>query len=319
MPNEKKDSRELINSVALLVVDAQDAFISSLTESAAFLQRVAFAVDAARTLGILTLFTEQVPDKLGHTNKKLLQRASNPKVFHKTSFSALSAPGIEGFLRDNEIYHVLVCGLETPICIYQTALQAVDEDIDATFLADALGCRRTEDSPVALKAIGELGCQVLPSETVFYSLLGGADHPLFKPFTDLVKTFSDPQFSIQDYLQNPPKIEKPSENKEHPRKGKNRRNRSSRQDRSRNENSSKPSSSDQPKTQKISDTESAEKRPPSSHRPKQKRKAEDPPKSMSSEDKAKKQAKKSPRKRVARKAPKKSAPNRSKSDKKDSN
>jgi len=248
----------------------------------------------------------------------LFQRAQNPKVFHKTSFSALSAPVIEGFLRDNEIYHVLVCGLETPICIYQTALQAVDEDIDATFLADALGCRRTEDSPVALKAIGELGCQVLPSETVFYSLLGGADHPLFQPFTDLVKTFSDPQFSIQDYLQNPPKIEKHSENKDHPRKGKNRRNRSSRQDRNRNENSSKPASSDQPAPRNTSDTESTKKRKQPSHRPNQKRKVEDSSNSKSSEDKPKKQAKKAPRKRVARKAPRKSASNRSKPDKKES-
>lgn len=318
MPNAKQDSSELTNSVALLVIDAQDAFISSLTESDSFLQRCAFAIDAARALGILTLFSEQVPDKLGHTNTGLIQRAANPKVFHKTSFSALSAPGIEGFLRDNEIYHVLVCGLETPICVYQTALQAVDEDIDVTFLADALGCRRIEDARIALDAIKGLGCQVLPAETVFYSLLGGADHPQFKAFTNLVKTFSDPQFSIKDYLQNPPKIDKPKEDKEQPRRNKNRRSRTSRQDRNRSNNTPRTNASDQSAHPVNSDTDSPEKEKRPSRRPSSKRTKENPNKAKSTEEEPKKQPKKSPRKRVARKAPKKSASSRNNAKKEES-
>ncbi|MBN11547.1 MAG: hypothetical protein CMI17_00865 [Opitutaceae bacterium] len=218
MPNKKKDSDDLISSVALLVIDAQDAFISSLTDSSTFLQRCSFAIEAARTLGLHTLFTEQVPDKLGHTNKELLRRAARPKIFHKTSFSALSAPGIENFLRDNEVYHVLVCGLETPICVYQTALQAIDKDIDATFLSDALGCRRIEDGNVALNAIIGLGCPALPTETVFYSLLSDALHPRFREFSNLVKTYSDQRFSIHEYLQSNPEpakseVDKPKKEK----------------------------------------------------------------------------------------------------------
>ncbi|MGY8695327.1 MAG: isochorismatase family protein, partial [Verrucomicrobiia bacterium] len=146
MPTNQKDRSDLINTVALLVLDAQDCFIDTLHDKPGFLSRCTFAIDAAQALGITTLFTEQVPNKLGHTNAKLLRRAQSPKLFHKESFSALSAPGIESFLRDNEIYHLLVCGLETPICVYQTGLQAVDEDIDVTFLVDALGCRRAEDA-----------------------------------------------------------------------------------------------------------------------------------------------------------------------------
>tara|TARA_B100000900_G_scaffold410743_1_gene429103 strand:+ start:34 stop:954 length:921 start_codon:yes stop_codon:yes gene_type:complete len=202
MPNKKKDSSDLFSSIALLVIDAQDTFISSLTDSSTFLQRCSFAIEAARTLGLHTLFTEQVPDKLGHTNKELLRRAIRPKIFHKTSFSALSAPGLENFLRDNEVYHVLVCGLETPICVYQTAIQAIDKDIDATFLSDALGCRRIEDGNVALNAIIGLGCSALPTETVFYSLLSDALHPQFKEFSNLVKTYSDQNFAIHECLQS---------------------------------------------------------------------------------------------------------------------
>lgn len=216
MPTNQKDRSELINTVALLVLDAQDCFIDTLHDKSGFLSRCAFAIDAAQALGITTLFTEQVPNKLGHTNAKLLRRAQSPKRFHKESFSALSAPGIEGFLRDNEIYHLLVCGLETPVCVYQTGLQAVDEDIDVTFLVDALGCRRAEDAPHAIEALRGLGCQVLPTETIFYSLIGDVTHPGFRPLNELVKAFSQPDFNIEAYLDKAPKPIASSQQEEQP-------------------------------------------------------------------------------------------------------
>ena len=191
MPISRQNAADLTQSMALIVVDAQDCFIDTLANKDDFLRRCAFAIDAAQTLGIRTIFTEQVPEKLGSTNTLLKRRARKSKVFSKKSFSALAAPGIETYLRDHEIYHVLVCGLETPICIYQTALQSIDEDIDATFLTDALGCRRLEDGRQAIEAIRQLECQALPSETVFYSLLGSAAHPEFRSFSRLVASYSN--------------------------------------------------------------------------------------------------------------------------------
>ena len=204
MPSSRKSTADLTQSMALIVVDVQDCFIDALADKDDFLRRCAFAIDAAQTLGIRTIFTEQVPDKLGPTSALLKQRARNPKVFSKKSFSAFAAPGIETYLRDNEIYHVLVCGLETSICIYQTALQSLDEDIDATFLTDALGCRRVEDGRLAIEAIRQLDCQTLPSETVFYSLLGSATHPNFRSFSKLVATYSNSSISTQKILSEKP-------------------------------------------------------------------------------------------------------------------
>src|SRR5690606_26091751 len=122
-----------------LVLDAQDSFIDTLHNKESFLKRAAFAIEAARTLGIHTIFTEQAPEKLGRTNAALFKLANNPKVFAKQTFSALGAPGIENYLRNREIYHLLVVGLETSVCVYQTGLQATDEDVDITFFSDALG------------------------------------------------------------------------------------------------------------------------------------------------------------------------------------
>ncbi len=233
MPTDRLEQTELMSSAALLVLDAQDCFIQTLPDPDTFLSRCAFAVDAARVLGIRTIFTEQVPHKLGHTHAQLLRRAQTPTVFPKESFSALGAPGIDAWLRDNEIYHLIVCGLETTICVYQTGLQATDEDIDITFLSDALACRRTQDEPHAVEALRRLGSQVLPSETVFYSLLREVTHPLFREFNQLVKSFSANDFNLNAYLgKTPQPVASPSE-KPNPERPQRRRARPQRRSRKR--------------------------------------------------------------------------------------
>ena len=200
-----------MDSVALLVVDAQDCFIDTLHNKEDFLIRTAFAIEAARCLKIHTIFTEQGADKLGSTNPRLLSLARKPKVFHKRCFSALAAPGVEQYLRDREIYHLLVVGLETPVCIYQTGLQAADEDIDITFFTDAIGARRQEDEARVIDELRRQGCHFLPSETVFYSLLRDVTNPYFRVFNGLVKNYGDKTFDAEEFKSAAPKSETDTE------------------------------------------------------------------------------------------------------------
>lgn len=180
-----------MNSVALLVVDMQDAFLHAIPGAAQLLDRCCFAVEAAQLLGIRTFFTTQVPDKLGGLTDKLQALQSEPATFAKTAFSALGAPGLKEALAADDIDHLIIVGLETPICVYQTAIEATNDDFYVTLLADCIGGRRAEDRDPTLRALGQIGCHVLPAETVFYSILGDAQHPAFKDFTQLVKRHSD--------------------------------------------------------------------------------------------------------------------------------
>lgn len=176
--------------VALLVLDMQAGFLKAVEAADPLLRRVGFAVSAARLLGIEVIFTEQVPDKLGATDASLAVLAPGAKVFAKTAFSALGAEGLTDYLRSRGIAHLLVAGIETPICVYQTATEALREAFDVTLLSDALGARRSADAAVALQALREAGAHVLPAETVFYSILQDAAAPRFREFTQLVKSAS---------------------------------------------------------------------------------------------------------------------------------
>lgn len=176
--------------VALLVLDMQPAFLKVVDAAEPLFRRVQFAIGAARLLGIEVIFTEQVPEKMGVTDEFLTALAPHAKVFPKTAFSGLGAEGLEDYLRSRGIAHLLIAGIETPICVYQTATAALREDFDVTLLGDAISCRRPADAAAVLPALREAGAHILPSETVFYSILQDAADPRFREFTQLVKSGS---------------------------------------------------------------------------------------------------------------------------------
>lgn len=174
--------------LALLVVDAQPVFLDAIPDGAALGDSCRFVVEAARALDIRVAFSEQRPDKLGATRADIRKAAPVAPVFPKSAFSTFQAEGFDAWIRDNDISHLLIAGLETPICVYQTVLGALAEGIDTTVLTDATGGRRAADHDAALRALEKKSeCHLLPSETIFYSILGDASHPAFKAVSALVK------------------------------------------------------------------------------------------------------------------------------------
>lgn len=172
----------------LLCTDAQTTLTNAIPDSTPALNRCRFAISAAQLLGIPTLFTEQVPAKLGPTDPALLAAAgSSANILSKSTFSALDDPAIRDFIQRHLPARILLCGFELPICIYQTAIDALAQNIPLTLLTDATAARRTQDTAAVLAQLRHAGASTLPSEAVFYQILHSAQHPAFKSFTQLVK------------------------------------------------------------------------------------------------------------------------------------
>ncbi len=193
MPRAKKTAPAPVSAApgaALLAVDLQSTLLAALPAAAArsVRARAALALAAARALGLPVFFTEQVPAKLGPTAPALARLAPDAPVFPKNTFSALASEALPAALRAEKIEHLLLIGLETPVCIYQSALGALAEGFQVTLLSDAIAARRADDHAACLAALRHAGVTVLPVETVFYALLHDAGHPSFKAFTQLVKT-----------------------------------------------------------------------------------------------------------------------------------
>ena len=182
-----------ISGLALLCVDLQPTLLRAVQNGEALHRRSALAIQAAVGLGIPIFFTEQMPEKLGSTEPSLRALAPTAKIFSKSTFSAWNVAAFAEAVVANQIDHMLVCGLETPVCIYQTTLDLLGAGIQVTLLSDGLAARRAEDAAVCLTSLRHAGAHLLPCETVFYALLGDASHPFFKTYTELVKRQGDPR------------------------------------------------------------------------------------------------------------------------------
>jgi nicotinamidase-related amidase len=173
----------------LLCVDLQPVFLAVICDSQRVHWRCSFALEAARGLGLPVLFTEQVPDRLGGTAEDLLALAEKPEAIAKDSFSAFGDDTIATRLAAHGRQHLLVCGIETPVCVFQTARDALAAGYAVTILTDCIGARRKADADAALAHLAQAGCSVLPAETVYYALLRNARHPFFRSYTALVKKY----------------------------------------------------------------------------------------------------------------------------------
>ncbi|WP_221028918.1 isochorismatase family protein [Actomonas aquatica] len=177
-----------IPGALLLCLDMQGPFVGAVEGPAEVTRRCALALRAARGVGIATVLTEQAPEKLGPTIPEIASAAGDAPVLTKSTFSALATPAVAELIEELEIEHLLICGIETSICVYQTALEALNRDLAVTVLSDAVSARRPADAATALTALRGHGVHVLPLESVFYALLHDTSHPFFKSFTQLVKS-----------------------------------------------------------------------------------------------------------------------------------
>jgi nicotinamidase-related amidase len=101
-------------------------------------------------------------------------------VFDKSEFSCLANEEAARALSELGRRRLVVTGVESHICVYQTALAARNAGYDVTVVADAVGSRTAENHAFGLARMRELGCEVAPAEMVIYELLGRAGTPAFK-------------------------------------------------------------------------------------------------------------------------------------------
>ncbi len=164
----------------LIVVDVQEGFRSYETfETVA--SQCAKLLEAARILGVPALVSEQYPKGLGHTVAEVGVR--DEPVIEKTVFSAAKADGFRLAGRDQAV----VCGIETHVCVSQTAHDLLSRGVEVHIPADAVGSRHRLDYDRGLDRLDRAGAVVSTVETVLFELLGRAGTPEFKEVQALVK------------------------------------------------------------------------------------------------------------------------------------
>jgi nicotinamidase-related amidase len=184
---EPRRARLERQGAALLVVDIQERLCQAMNQQR--LERLLRPTHAllvgAEALGLPVVVTEQYPKGLGATLERV--RAELPagtRVFEKTQFSCALPAVIEALGGRKQ---VLLCGMETHVCVFQTARDLIERGFVPFLCADALLSRDEEDKAIALELCRDLGAVVTTSESALFDLLGCAGTPEFKLVSRAVK------------------------------------------------------------------------------------------------------------------------------------
>lgn len=169
----------------LLVIDVQEKLMTKIPGADALVRNVAFLIDGARLLGVPVQATEQYPKGLGPTMPELAKRL--PDRPEKLAFSCCAVPGVvEGFRRAARP-KVVLAGIESHVCVQQTALDLLALDFRVYLAVDAIASRASQDHELALRRLERAGAILTTCETCIFEWTGGANHPQFKEVSRLVQ------------------------------------------------------------------------------------------------------------------------------------
>ncbi len=175
----------------LLVVDIQEKLVPAIHKELypRSLRNMRIAIEAAGTLGIPILLTEQYPKGLGRTVPEVMG-ALEGKEYRRLEKMTFSCARDEEFLSavsELNRRQVIVVGMETHVCVYQTSVDLCRAGYSLFILDDAVASRFLHNYQSGLQALRDAGCTVISTETALFELLKVAATPEFKKVSSLIK------------------------------------------------------------------------------------------------------------------------------------
>ena len=168
---------------ALVVVDVQEAFRPAVLDFDEVAANAATLVRGARILGLPIVATEQYPKGLGRTVPEVAGHLDGVEPLEKVCFSAADAEGFDLARRSQ----ALLCGIESHVCVSQTAHGLLDRGFEVHVARDAISSRTKENRELGLHKMEAAGAVVTSVEAALFELLGEAGSEEFKEVQALVK------------------------------------------------------------------------------------------------------------------------------------
>lgn len=173
---------EASNSLVLMI-DVQERLVGAL-EKNVIVEKSQKIIDGANILGIPVLATEQYPKGLGHT---VVTLADDTEVVEKTYFNALLEDGMLDKIKSYGKKQIILFGIETHICVYQTACALIEAGFEVFIIKDACASRNKYEFKQGIEAMRDNGAKISCVEMTLFEWLKGAKNPKFKEVQALIK------------------------------------------------------------------------------------------------------------------------------------
>ena len=175
------------DNTALVIIDIQSKLWNVMNEKEALLENAQKLVKGMQIMGIPIILTEQNPKGLGPTVPELAQCMPEVRPLSKMDFSCCRNQEFQQVLDKLSRRQILICGIESHICVYQTALALLGSSYEVQVVADVVSSRSVRNRDIALSRLQSEGAKLTVSEMALYELLGTAESAQFKEMLKVIK------------------------------------------------------------------------------------------------------------------------------------
>lgn len=173
-----------------MLIDLQERLVPHILEHDAITKKIGILIQGLQALKIPIMLNEQYKIGLGDTLPEIMalfKTANAPKSFEKTSFSVCDNITSWNHIAQQNRNTVLLFGIETHVCVMQTALDLLDNGMQPVIIADATGSRDAYDKKQAIRRMRRAGAVTTTVEAILFELCRDSQDPAFKTISNLVK------------------------------------------------------------------------------------------------------------------------------------
>lgn len=172
----------------LVCIDIQGNLAQAMYEKEKLFQNLQKLITGIRVFDLPIVWTEQHPLKLGSTIQEIAGlMPAHSRPISKMSFSCCGNDAFVETLKESKRSDVLLSGMETHICVYQTAVDLVRMGYRVHVVTDCVASRTAQNNAIGIEKIRDAGAVMTGTETVLFELLKTADSPLMKDIVKIVK------------------------------------------------------------------------------------------------------------------------------------
>ncbi len=176
-----------VRECCLVVVDVQGKLAQLMHAKDVLFKNIQILIQAAKILDIPILWCQQCPAALGPTVPEIAELLAGNEPVDKSAFSCCGDEAFSARLNALTRNQVLLCGIETHVCIYQTAVDLIRKGFRVDVPAGAVSSRTLDNKQISLQRMARLGVNITSVEMALLELLRTADHPKFKQIAKLIK------------------------------------------------------------------------------------------------------------------------------------
>ena len=177
------------NETALVVIDIQEKLLAAMPKDIAanLVKNTSILLHTANEFNMPIIMTEQYPKGLGQTVPEIKELTKGITSIEKMSFSCCGDNNFLKAIDDTKAQNLILCGMETHICVYQTAADLLRTGFQVNVVADAVSSRTLENKQFALEKMAAKGANLCTVEMLLFELLKTAEHPRFREIAKLIK------------------------------------------------------------------------------------------------------------------------------------